>query len=84
MALSIKTKEADQLARELSRLTGESMTEAVTVALRERLARRRAQADEDMIARVKAFTQGIAHRYDRRPITKAEWDLAGNGDGDDE
>jgi len=30
MALSIKTKEADRLARELSRLTGETMTEAVT------------------------------------------------------
>ena len=38
MALSIKTAEADRLARELSRVTGETMTEAVTVALRERLA----------------------------------------------
>ncbi|HYE47059.1 MAG TPA: type II toxin-antitoxin system VapB family antitoxin [Caulobacter sp.] len=81
MALSIKTKEADQLARELSRLTGETMTEAVTIALRERLARRRAQADGDMIERVKAFTQSIAHRYDRRPVTKAEWDaLSGEDD----
>jgi antitoxin VapB len=81
MALSIKTKEADQLARELSRLTGESMTEAVTVALRERLARRRAQVDGDMIERVTSFTQSIAHRYDRRPVTKAEWDaLSGEDD----
>lgn len=39
VALSIKTAEADELARSLSRLPGESMTEAVTVALRERLAR---------------------------------------------
>ena len=81
MALSIKTKEADTLARELSRLTGESMTEAVTIALRERLARRRAQADESMIERVTAFTESIAHRYDRRPVTKAEWDeLSGEED----
>lgn len=29
MALSIKTDEADRLARELSRLTGETMTNAV-------------------------------------------------------
>ena len=36
MALSIKTAEADRLARTLARLTGETMTEAVTVALRER------------------------------------------------
>lgn len=42
MALSIKTDEADALARELAELTHESLTEAVTVALRERLARVRA------------------------------------------
>lgn len=39
MALSIKTEEADQLARALVAETQESLTEAVTVALRERLAR---------------------------------------------
>jgi antitoxin VapB len=39
MALSIKDPEADKLARELTRRTGESITEAVIVALRERLAR---------------------------------------------
>lgn len=43
MALSIKAAEADELARSLARLTGESMTEAVTAALRERLARERAR-----------------------------------------
>lgn len=41
MALSINTAEADELARNLVRLTGESLTEAVTAALRERLARER-------------------------------------------
>ena len=39
MALSIKTDEADRLARELAAATGESLTEAVTQALRERLER---------------------------------------------
>ena len=39
MALSIKTDDADRLARELAGLTHESLTEAVTVALRERLDR---------------------------------------------
>ncbi len=43
MALSIDTTEADELAHSLARLTGESMTEAVIVALRERLARERAR-----------------------------------------
>lgn len=39
MALSIKDPEADRLARELANRTGETLTEAVLVALRERLAR---------------------------------------------
>jgi antitoxin VapB len=39
MALSIKNDETERLARELARRTGESLTEAVTAALRERLAR---------------------------------------------
>lgn len=39
MALSIKDAEADRLARELAERTGESLTQAVVVALRERLQR---------------------------------------------
>ncbi len=39
MALSIKNHEADRLARELARTTGESLTEAVLTAIRERLVR---------------------------------------------
>jgi antitoxin VapB len=39
MALSIKHPEADRLARELAKATGEGITEAVIKALRERLAR---------------------------------------------
>jgi antitoxin VapB len=39
MALSIKDPEADRLARELAARTGETLTEAIVVALRERLAR---------------------------------------------
>jgi antitoxin VapB len=58
MALNIRNSEAERLATELARLTGESKTEAVTRALRDRLARlrrertRRSLADElDEIAR---------------------------------
>jgi antitoxin VapB len=39
MALSIKSREADELARKLAAATGESITTAVTIAMRERLAR---------------------------------------------
>ena len=38
MVLSIKSDEANALARQLARETGESLTTAVTEALRERLA----------------------------------------------
>lgn len=37
MALNIKNPEAERLARELARATGESITQAVLNALRERL-----------------------------------------------
>jgi antitoxin VapB len=36
MALSIKSTEADRLARKLARAAGESLAVAVTIALRER------------------------------------------------
>lgn len=41
MALNIRNPEADALATELAELTGETKTEAVTTALRERLERTR-------------------------------------------
>jgi antitoxin VapB len=39
MALNIKAEQADRLVRELAAETGESITTAVTVAVRERLER---------------------------------------------
>ena len=39
MALSIKNPEAERLARQIARETGESLTEAIQIALRERLRR---------------------------------------------
>ena len=56
MALSIKTEEADKLARELSHMTGETMIDAITKAMREGLKRVRAEreAQGDYVARVEA------------------------------
>ncbi len=45
MGLNIKKQETHQLASELAALTGETMTEAITVALRERLGRLRRERD---------------------------------------
>ncbi|MBS7699897.1 MULTISPECIES: type II toxin-antitoxin system VapB family antitoxin [unclassified Chelatococcus] len=78
MALSIKTEEADRLARELSRLTGETMTDAITQAMRERLERLRAEqeAQSDYVSRMRAFVRARSGRYDRSRVTKQEWDEA--------
>ncbi|HEX5078287.1 MAG TPA: type II toxin-antitoxin system VapB family antitoxin, partial [Geminicoccaceae bacterium] len=59
MSLNIKSAEAHELAAELARLTGESMTKAVTEALRERLERERRRRDEEAVV-AKAMT--IARR----------------------
>lgn len=49
MALSIKNPDADRLARELALVTGESLTEAIVVSLRERLARETAGKSADSL-----------------------------------
>jgi antitoxin VapB len=52
VALSIKTEEADRLARELAAATGETLTDAVTNALRERLDRVRSSTRMDIAERL--------------------------------
>lgn len=87
MALSIKTQEADQLARDLAKLTGETMTQAVTVALQERLDREkaaRAETPEAFVERIMAFTAKMRKGVDFRPVTPEEWLDAGGDDLDHE
>jgi antitoxin VapB len=48
--LNIKSEDAYRLASELAELTGESLTAAVTTALRERLERERQQRHADQLA----------------------------------
>jgi antitoxin VapB len=83
MALSIKTAEADELARSLARLTGESITEAVTAALRERLARERARREMagSLPARLTALSGQLRAAYDTRPVSREEWDAAAGDNG---
>ena len=52
MSMNIKNKEANQLARQLSKLTGESLTIAVTEAVRERLDRVRGEHGVDLAERL--------------------------------
>ena len=66
MHLNIKNDEAHKLATELARLTGESLTSAVTQALRDRLARERRRRNVDAIA---ARLMKIGGRYATLPDT---------------
>jgi antitoxin VapB len=83
MALSIKTAEADALARSLVRLTGESMTDAVTTALRERLARERArrEAAASLPGRLSALSSRLRADYDTGPVSSEEWNAASGDEG---
>ena len=62
--LNIKNDEAHKLATELAGLTGESLTAAVTLALRERLAREHRRRRPDRIA---ARLMKIGSQYAARP-----------------
>lgn len=68
MALSIKGQEADELARRLAAVTGESLTEAITIALRERL--RRIEARQRP-ARLQDELMAIGRRCAALPETDA-------------
>jgi antitoxin VapB len=60
MSLNIKSEEVHQLVRELANLTGESMTAAVTNAVRERLERMRRERDVGLAERLLAIGKDCA------------------------
>lgn len=62
MSLNIKSEDAHRLARELAELTGESMTTAVTVAVRERRDRVRAGRDSPLAQRMLEIGKDCAAR----------------------
>jgi antitoxin VapB len=62
MSLNIKNEETHRMARELARLTGESMTAAVNEAIRERLDRVRGKSKEDMVEKILQIGRDCASR----------------------
>ena len=68
MALNIKDDAADRLARELAAETGESITTAVTVAVRERLERLRGAVPREL--RGQELTRIAARSAARRVIDR--------------
>jgi len=71
MSMNIKSEEAHRLARELARLTGESMTAAVTAAVRERLDRLRREASSGLADRLLAIGKDCAVRL-KEPFRSAD------------
>ncbi len=65
MALSIKNPEAERLARELARVTGESLTEAVTEALRQRMLRETGRVND---VTLREDVRRIQERVARLPV----------------
>jgi antitoxin VapB len=62
MSLNIKNPETRHLIEELAEATGETMTAAVTVAVRERLERVRRQDNDSLVERILAIGRDCAAR----------------------
>lgn len=68
MPLSIKNPRTERLARELAAVTGESITDAVEIALAERLERMRATGSD---AAVRVEVDGIIRRVRKLRVKDA-------------
>ena len=78
MALNIKNREAEELARQLATATGESVTRAVATALRERLERVRGQdavGSTERSARIRRIAEDAAGRWVEPHRSMAHGDL---------
>jgi antitoxin VapB len=77
MTMNIKNAETHKLARELAEITGESLTTAVTVAVRERLERERLRqrpTDNDLVERLLEIGRSTAPKFRDAGITFDNYD----------
>lgn len=83
MAFNIKNEECDTLVRELVEVTGLSLTEAVTTAVREKLERERAAKPrrrataEEIMEMGRRFAASIPKKYRKVDINKLLYDKNG-------
>lgn len=75
MAINIANKEADSLTRQLAKIEGVTLTDAVVTALREAIARRRRlETPQQTAARLRAeFDIRLTDRA-RQPLPRAVYD----------
>lgn len=74
MSLNIKDQETHQLAKELARLTGESLSLAVKVSVKERLDRRRANPKAGLAAWLDELSKRTAPLMDDGRTSKELFD----------
>jgi antitoxin VapB len=79
MGLNIKDPEAHELAQAIARLTGESMTRAVTEALRERYARIEQRKTKATVEELLAIADRAASHVKRPYLDHAELLYDSNG-----
>jgi antitoxin VapB len=81
MALNIKNLEINDAARELASLTGESMSEAVTLAVKERLHRLKRERGETAAERLLAIGKDCAAHMKEPYLSIDHGDLLYDGRG---
>ena len=82
MSLNIKNEETCRLAAELAQLTGETKTDAITVALRERLEREKRERDKEAeIEEMLALGRRVAARLNPGPSSVEHGDFLYDEDG---
>jgi antitoxin VapB len=80
-SLNIKDTRAHELAKEISEITGESLTAAVIVSLEERAARLRKPTYEEKLARLRQITSETAPLFKSGLTLKEIDDLMYDEDG---
>jgi hypothetical protein len=73
MTLNIRNEEADALARELARIDGISITEAVVTALKEAIGTRLSQETPTQSARRILARRGLCFNRDRQLVPSAAY-----------
>lgn len=71
MSLNIKNEDTHKLVQELASITGETMTEAVTMSVRERLKRVREKKQESLAGRLLSIGKDCAARL-KEPIASID------------
>ena len=81
MTINITNKEADSLTRKLAEMEGVSLTEAVVIAMREAIQRRRnVETPEETAARIRAELGIELTDQARRPLPRSVFDeMSGEG-----